>query len=65
MPSDLSALSKGELITIIFKQAREIEILKEEIIELQEKLKQKDSGDDSAKYLPLLRPILQKKTKKS
>lgn len=36
MPSDLSALSKGELITIIYQQAREIEILKEQIIELRD-----------------------------
>lgn len=40
MPEDYSALSRGELITIIFKQAREIETLKETIIELQEKIKQ-------------------------
>ena len=41
MPSDLSALSKGELITVIHQLVREIDILKETIIELQEKLKQK------------------------
>lgn len=52
MPGDYSALSKGELITIIFKQAREIETLKEVIIELQEKIKQKTDGDDSSKTLP-------------
>src|SRR3989344_7888955 len=52
MPGDYSALSKGELITIIFKQVREIEILKETIIELQEKIKQKTDGDNSSKSTP-------------
>lgn len=52
MPSDLSALSKGELITIILSQAREIEILKEKIIELQEKLGQKDEGGGLSKVTP-------------
>lgn len=52
MPGDYSALSKGELIAIILKQAREIEILKETIIELQEKMNQKNSGDDSFKTIP-------------
>lgn len=49
MLGDLSTLSKGELIRLIYKQAGEIEALKETIIELQEKLKQKDSGDDSSR----------------
>lgn len=53
MPSDLSALSKGELITIIFNQAREIEILKEKIIELQEKLGQKGERESPSKSTPL------------
>jgi len=52
MPSDLSALSKGELITLIHKLAGEINTLKEIILELQEKLKQKDAGDDSSKTIP-------------
>lgn len=52
MPSDLAALSKGELITIIYQQAREIEILKEKIIELQEKLGQKGEGGNSPKSIP-------------
>lgn len=52
MASDLVALPKGELITIIVKQADEIEILKETIIELQEKIKQKTAGDDSSKSIP-------------
>jgi len=52
MPSDLSALSKGELITLIYQQAREIEVLKEQIIELQEKLNQKGSSNDSTKTIP-------------
>lgn len=63
MPGDYSALSKGELITIIFKQAGEIEILKEAIIQLQEKIKQKDSGDDSSKTLPSFVKLNVKKKK--
>lgn len=65
MPSDLSALPKGELIEIIFKQAREIEILKEQITELQEKLKQKGPGDDNSKQLPsFVKANLKKKKRK-
>ncbi len=64
MPGDYSALSKGELITIIFKQAREIETLKEIIIELQEKMKQKNSGDDSSKPVPSFVKANVKKKKK-
>ena len=52
MPGDYSTFSKGELITIIFKQAGEIETLKEVIIELQEKIKQKTDGDNSSKSTP-------------
>lgn len=52
MPGDYSALSKGELVSIILKQAREIETLKEVIIELQEKIKQKTEGDDPSKTTP-------------
>lgn len=52
MPSDLSTLSKGELITIIYQQAREIEILKEKIIELQEKLGQKGERGGLSKVTP-------------
>lgn len=52
MPDDLSDLSKGELITLIHKLLREIDTLKETIIDLQEKIKQKDSGDDSSKTIP-------------
>lgn len=63
MPKDYSDLSKGELITIIFNQGREIDILKETIIELQEKLKTKDSGDDSSKTLPSFVKLNVKKKK--
>ena len=52
MPQDLSTLSKGELITIILQQAREIELLKGTVIELQEKMKQKEGGDDLSKTIP-------------
>lgn len=62
--SDLSALSKGELIKIIYQQASEIEILKGAIIELQEKLQQKDSGDNSSKKLPSFIKLNVKKKKK-
>ena len=67
MPGNYSALSKGELITIIFKQAGEIETLKEVIVELQEKIKQKDSGDDSSKLKPswVKANVLKKKKAKS
>jgi transposase len=64
MSSDLSTFSKGELITIIFKQAREIEILKETIIELQEKMNQKNSGNDSSKTIPAFVKANIKKKKK-
>lgn len=62
--SDLSSLSRGELIKIIYQQASEIDILKQAIIELQEKLKQKDSGDDSSKKLPSFVKFNVKKKKK-
>ena len=45
MPADLSNLSRGELVGLLYQQAREIEILKEMLVALQEKLEQKDSGD--------------------
>lgn len=65
MPSDLSSLPKGELIQIIWKQAGEIEILKETIIELQEKMKQKTDRDDSAKALPSFVKLNIKKKRKT
>lgn len=64
MASDLSALSKGELITIIYQQVSEIDILKQAIIELQEKLQQKDLGDDSSRKLPSFVKLNVKKKKK-
>ena len=63
MPEELSALSKGELITIIHKLLGEIDTLKETIIELQEKLKQKTPGDDSSKLPSFVK--LNVKVKKS
>lgn len=62
--SDLSVLSRGELLKIIYQQASEIEILKGALIELQEKIKQKDSGDDSSKNLPSFVKLNVKKKKK-
>src|SRR5436189_42091 len=52
MPTDLSTLSRGELVTLLYQQAREIEILKEMLVQLQEKLEQKDSGESSGKTPP-------------
>lgn len=52
MSSDLASLPQGELIRIIYSQQSEIEGLKQVIIELQEKMKQQDSGDDSSKTIP-------------
>ncbi len=65
MASDLSALSKGELVTIIYQQASEIEILKQAVIELQEKLQQKESGDSSSNKLPSFVKLNVKKKKKA
>lgn len=65
MPSDLSALSRGELITLLYQQAGEIEVLKETIIELQEKMKQKDSGDDSSRIIPAFVKVNVKKKRKT
>lgn len=65
MPQDFSALSKGELITLICNQAREIEILKETIIELQEKIHHKDPSDDSSKTIPVFVKANVKKKRKS
>lgn len=62
MPRDYSDLSQGELITLISKQQREIDTLKEVIIELQERLKQKTGGDDSSAPLPAwVKPNIKKK----
>lgn len=64
MPSDLSVLSKGELITLIHQLLREIDTLKETIIELQEKLKQKGQGDETFKQIPsFVKANLKKKRK--
>ncbi len=64
MPEDLSTLSKGELITIIHRLLREIDTLKETVIELQDKLKQKDQGDDNSKQIPsFVKANLRKKRK--
>lgn len=61
---DLSALPRGELIKIIYQQASEIEVLKEAIIELQEKLQQKNPEDDASKKLPSFVKLNVKKEKK-
>src|SRR6266567_1923380 len=64
MPRDLTSLSRGELVDLLYQQAREIEILKEMLVVLQEKLEQKDSGDDSSKPLPsFVKPNIKKKKK--
>jgi len=61
MPSDLSTLSRGELVTVIYQQASEIEILKQVIIDLQERIKPQ-SGQDSPKVVP---PFVKANVKKS
>lgn len=64
--SDLSTLPRGELVTIIYQQASEIEILKGAIIELQEKMQQKGSeGDSSTKLPPFVKRNVKKKKKKT
>jgi hypothetical protein len=59
---DLATAPRGELVDLIYNQERKIELLEEAIIELQEKLKQKEGGDDSPKNYPhLLKPMLKRK----
>lgn len=66
MLKDLSALSRGELVDLLYQQAREIEILKEMLVLLQEKLEQKDSGDGPSKPLPsFVKSNVKKKKKKA
>lgn len=61
MPVDLSNLSRGELIDLLYQQAREIEILKEMLVTLQEK--QKDSGDGPKPPPSFVKPNVKKKKK--
>ncbi|SRR5258708_6025381 len=66
MPTDISNLSRGDLVDILYQQAREIEILKEMLVVLQEKLEQKNSGDESSKPLPsFVKPNVKKSKKKA
>src|SRR5438477_12888233 len=66
MPADLSNLSRGELVDLLYQQVREIEILKEMLVVLQEKLEQKDSGDGPGKILPsFVKANVKKKKKKA
>lgn len=65
MPKDLSTLSKGELITIIYEQQRQIELLKETIIELQERMKQKDNNDSSKTTPSFVKANVKKKKRKA
>ena len=66
MPTDLSALPRGELVDLLYQQAREIEILKEMLVVLQEKLEQKNSGDGLGKPLPsFVKANVKKKKKKA
>jgi len=66
MPADLSKLPRGELVDLLYQQAREIEILKEMLVVLQEKLEQKDSGGGPSKHLPIfVKPNVKKKKKKA
>jgi len=50
---ELTSLSKGELITIIYEFAGEIELLKTRIIDLEEKISKKGGSDNQKKILPL------------
>lgn len=52
MEITVATAPRGELIRLIYHQQTEIEILKGVIAQLQEKLKQKDAGDDTAKTVP-------------
>ena len=66
MEKDLSVLPRGELVELLYQQTREIEILKEMLVVLQEKLEQKDSGDGSSKPLPsFVKANVKKKKKKA
>jgi transposase len=66
MPADLSKLSRGELIDLLYQQAREIEILKEMMVALQEKLEQKDTGNGPSKPLPsFVKPNVKKKKRQA
>lgn len=62
MPADLSNLSRGELVDLLYQQAREIEILKEMLVTLQEK--QKDS-EDSKPPPSFVKSNVKKKKKKA
>src|SRR5205814_6923811 len=65
MPTDLSTLSRGELVDLLYQQAREIEILKEMLVQLQGKLEEKDSGDNFGKPPPsFVKANVKKKKKK-
>ncbi len=46
---DFATAPRGELVTLIYQQQTEIEILKGRIIELEEKFKKRDGSDDNAK----------------
>jgi len=46
---DFATAPRGELVALIYQQQTEIEILKGRIIELEEKFKKRDGGDDNAK----------------
>ena len=61
---DISDLPRGELVRIIYQQASEIEILKGALIDLQEKLHQKDLDGDSSKRLPSFVKLNVKRKKK-
>jgi hypothetical protein len=66
MVTDLSALSKGELITLVHKLLGEIDNLKETLVSLQGKLEQKDSVNGPSKPLPsFVKANVKKKKKKA
>src|SRR5436853_211614 len=49
---DYATAPRGELVRLIYHQQTELEILKGIIAQLQEKLKEKDAGDDTVKTVP-------------
>ncbi len=62
---DFATAHRGELITLIYQQQTEIEILKGRIVDLEEKFKNREGGDDNAKKLPFfVKANIKKKKKK-
>ena len=63
--TNLNSLSKGELITIIYKLFEENELLRIRISDLEEKLNQKGKSENLKKEIPLWVKANVKKKRKS